>query len=76
METQSNKQLDLNVICTCKYCGAVNKVKVRKLDFLRWRSGELMIQQAFPYLTPSQREQILSGTCDDCWRSMMSEDNY
>ena len=35
-------------------------------DAERWRSGEL-IQDAFPYLSPEQREQLLTGFSPGDW---------
>ena len=34
-----------------------------------WEDGEL-IQDALPNLTADQRELLISGTCDDCWKTM------
>ena len=36
-------------------------------------SGEL-IQDALPYLSASEREMLISGTCDDCWQKMFPVD--
>lgn len=35
----------------------------------RWRSGE-PIQRAFPNLSPSQREFLMTGITDDEWESV------
>jgi hypothetical protein len=31
------------------------------------------IQTTFPYLTPSEREVILTGYCDSCWDELFGE---
>ena len=28
------------------------------------------IQYAFPFLTPSERELMMTGTCDECWKKI------
>lgn len=41
----------------------------------RWMSGELL-QNAFLDVPAATREQLLSGTCPECWDAMMSEEEY
>jgi hypothetical protein len=36
----------------------------------RWAEGDLLIQDAFPTLTPSQREFIKSGITDEQWQDL------
>lgn len=53
----------------CRICGEVHELKVYIEDFARWRNGEV-IQNAMPYLTPGERELLISGTCDKCFHQM------
>jgi len=50
----------------CPFCGKYQEVEVRLEDYFRWNKGEL-VQNAFPYLTPNEREIIISGICPKCW---------
>lgn len=33
-----------------------------------------MIEDAFPHLTASERELLISQTCDDCWNRMFRDE--
>jgi len=50
----------------CRMCGAHNSVNnVVPKDYLEWQRGK-HAQAAFPYLSGTEREQIISGLCPDC----------
>jgi len=36
-------------------------------DIIAWRSGEARIQDALPYLTPDEREFLITGMTPDEW---------
>lgn len=43
-------------------------------DLERWKRGAL-VQDAFPYLTPQQREFLLSGTTQEEWDTLKEPEN-
>ena len=47
---------------------------VKAVDLAAYQDGE-HIQSAFPYLTPGQRELILTGITDEMWDGMFGEEN-
>ena len=57
----------------CPFCGKISKLKVSTKV---WRDGlnayknGALIQNAWPTLSPSDRELILTGICDECWNKM------
>ena len=57
----------------CPFCGKISKLKVSTKV---WRDGlnayknGALIQNAWPTLSPSDRELILTGICDTCWNKM------
>ena len=57
----------------CPFCGKISKLKV---SIKVWRDGltayrnGALIQHAWPALTPSSRELIKTGICDECWIKM------
>lgn len=57
----------------CPICGNHHSIDVDKDDYIKgiklYRSG-LHIQDAFPKFTPSQREFLMTGICDNCWDNM------
>lgn len=50
----------------CPFCGSYNVVRVPYESLEKYEGGAL-IQDAFPMLTPDEREIILTGICADCW---------
>lgn len=66
----------LNV--SCKVCGKSFKINVKREDYVKWLNGELA-QYAFPYLTPDERELLITGICGHCYDKMLGfpdEDDY
>lgn len=52
---------------TCPNCGAEDSVVVEKDKYVRWVKGE-HIQDVWPEMPTTQREQIMTGFCsDECW---------
>lgn len=58
---------------TCPFCGKEHSITVPKAElkagFIAYQNGAL-IQNAFPTFTPSQREMLMTGICDDCWNNL------
>ena len=57
---------------TCQRCGTTVHISVLQPDFEKWQGGEL-IQDAMPYLSPDEREILISGTCGPCFDRMFGE---
>ena len=49
----------------CPFCGEIHSVKVLEQDFYAWQDGELA-QNVFPYLSATEREQLISNICPAC----------
>lgn len=56
----------------CVHCGNLYTMFYNREDMVDWLSGSLPIQNALPYLSDSERELLLSGTCGSCFDSMFS----
>ena len=54
----------------CPICGQFQTLYVEKDDYLTWMSKNTHVQDTFSYLTPSQREILISGTCPKCWDNL------
>lgn len=50
----------------CPYCKESDSIVITIEQFHRIQSGEL-IQIVLSNRTPDEREQLISGTCPDCW---------
>ena len=61
-----------NVDLTCPFCGKDHAVEVNLAGYIEWERGEL-IQNAMPDLTPTEREQLISGLCPKCQAEMFGE---
>lgn len=52
----------------CPFCRVRQQVLVNNEAFQNWENGEL-VQNAFPKLTPTEREALMTGICDNCFPS-------
>ena len=62
---------DIKIEITCPFCEATHFVEVAERDFNKWWNGELA-QRAFPYLSATEREQLISQVCPKCQESIFS----
>lgn len=64
------KEKDMNITITkhynCNHCDHSEDITFGFDDYTRWKDGEV-IQHAMDYLTPDEREMIISGTCGKCF---------
>ena len=58
---------DLPVDIQCHICGRWQNILVNREDMQDWLSGSMPIQTALDYLSPSEREILISQTCGDCF---------
>lgn len=56
----------------CRDCKKTFELKVNIADVKAWRQGTL-IQKALPYLTPDERELLISGICGGCFDRAFGE---
>ena len=62
----------IDVAMTCPLCGEDHAVEVKRAQYEAWQNGEL-IQNAMPNLTPTEREQLISGLCPKCQAKIFGE---
>ena len=62
----------INIEIICPFCGAEHSVEVDYAQFEAWENGEL-IQNVMPDLTPTEREQLISGLCPKCQAKVFGE---
>lgn len=68
-----NEERNYEIEVSCRMCGETHTLKVRVEDYLLFdMPNRPYIQDIFPYLTPAERELLLSNTCDKCWKKMFS----
>lgn len=49
----------------CPFCGKTHIVAVNEDAYYDWQDG-MLIQDAMPDLTPTEREQLISKLCPEC----------
>ena len=59
--------MPMEIECVCPFCGEVHTVTVDAIDYLAWENGDVLAQNAFPYLSADEREMLISGICPKCW---------
>ena len=64
---------DVVITMHCIFCGNEHEVKVNENDYLAWGSG-MLAQNAFPYLSATEREQLISHICPICQAKLFGEE--
>ena len=59
----------ITVKMNCVFCGCPHSVSVPSKGYQLWQAGEL-IQRAMPSVSPTEREQLISGICPDCQKKI------
>ena len=68
-----DKTVELSI--QCFMCEEVTVIKVRAEDYNKFISPDRPhIQDIFPYLTPAERELLISKTCSKCWDSLFPDE--
>lgn len=68
----ANKKSDTFFV-SCRYCGVEYTLFLDLQDLKEWQAGEGYIQDKLNYLSPIDRELLISGTCDKCWKKMFGD---
>jgi len=61
------------LVRACPVCSEEQKITGTRAGLDAYLQGAF-VQDAFPTLTPDQREVLVSGTCAECWAEMWGED--
>lgn len=64
--------MDITILFTCPICGHEHELTVDFEQYLTYQSGEL-VQDAFPHMSPTDRERFVSGLCPDCQEEVFRE---
>lgn len=59
-------------VMSCFSCRKVSIMILNKTDYDRWKT-KLYVQDAFPYLTPSQQEMVINGMHPECFDKLFPE---
>lgn len=53
----------------CPFCGKKTEIQIEEAQYFNWLSGA-MVQDAFPTLSATDREVLLTGMCPKCQESI------
>lgn len=72
--TQTDYPNNVTVLeAKCPFCHKTSKLTLPTSEWLKglhaYKNGAVA-QDAWPKLSPSQRELIITGICDKCWESL------
>jgi len=62
----------ISVTFECPMCSKYHYLTVEAEQYLDFQSGEL-VQDAFPHMSPTDRERFISGLCPDCQKKIFVE---
>ena len=62
----------ISVTFECPMCGAYHTLTVDMTRFLLYQGG-MLVQDAFPEMSPTDRERFISGLCPDCQKEIFVE---
>lgn len=59
----------------CISCNKEHELLVNREDWDLFNSpSRPFVQDIFPYLSPAERELLISGLCSECWNSLFDDD--
>jgi hypothetical protein len=61
------------VVNTCPICNKTHSVEIDIVDFFDWKDGT-PAQFTFPYLSATEREQLISGMCPNCQNDIFGKE--
>jgi len=64
---------DSTVNIECSRCKEEISINFNMRDFHEYQNG-VLIQNAFPYLTPGEREMFQTRICDKCFKEIFKEE--
>lgn len=56
----------------CPECGEMTVIVFVERDYDEWINGKKLLQNAFPYLSPAQRETLNINLCRKCQNKLFS----
>lgn len=67
MESRS----EMNIICT--YCDTEYSIPISREDYEQWKKFGGCLEDIDSELEAWEREMLISGTCDNCWKKMFPQ---
>lgn len=75
MSKVTTEERTATMVVRCRMCNTDYELKVREEDAHEYfNHSRRHIQDIFPYLSPAERELLISQTCSECWDKMFGTD--
>lgn len=58
----------------CVVCHESTDMEIPADGFDAWKDRGLYVQDAFPEMSPDEREMLISGTHPACWEALFAEE--
>jgi len=69
---QINQTVFVKISCPVTECPNKKTFMIHENDYNKWKSGGL-IQNIFPHLSIDDREMLISGICQPCWKDIYED---
>ena len=75
MNEAMEKERNIEIQIRCVSCGKGYSLYVNSEDWEEYYNSDnrRYIQDIFPYLTPDERELLMSHICSDCWEEVFKD---
>ena len=60
----------IKIITKCPMCQKEHEVLVHESDWNNYKQQNMLVHDAFPYLSAEDREMLVTGICPDCWNKL------
>lgn len=67
--------MKITLTSICPFCGCLTDIEVEVEQYESWAFGGVLIQNAFPALSATERETLISGICPDCQDDIFSDED-
>ena len=64
----------IQLVGKCPYCDTSWTLKVSKDAFNKFKYEGVHVQDAFPDMSPDERELLVSGICNTCWDKIFTDE--
>jgi hypothetical protein len=70
-EASTQEDGNVHIVVSCTQCGISHEFTAPMVNYFFWVIGEL-VQNTFPDIPREDRELLVSGTCDVCFKKQFS----
>jgi len=64
-----------NISISCRLCGAKKDISVDPSTYVKWSTGQGLVQDLFSNLSADDRELMISQTCGTCFDNLFPPEN-